>query len=54
MDPTSRWLGALTGDLRADGDFLDRLENDLAGRQQTDWTSEFERYLVIYRALPVA
>jgi uncharacterized protein YndB with AHSA1/START domain len=35
-------------------DFLDRLENDLAGRQQADWTSEFERYLVVYRALPVA
>lgn len=33
--------------------FLDRLDNDLAGRQQADWTSEFERYLVVYRALPV-
>ena len=33
--------------------FLDRLENDLAGRQHADWTSEFERYLVIYRALPI-
>jgi uncharacterized protein YndB with AHSA1/START domain len=35
-------------------DFLDRLENDLAGQEQADWTSEFERYLVVYRALPVA
>jgi uncharacterized protein YndB with AHSA1/START domain len=33
--------------------FLDRLDNDLARRQQADWTSEFERYLVVYRALPV-
>lgn len=35
-------------------DFLDRLESDMAGRRQADWTSEFERYLVVYRALPVA
>lgn len=35
-------------------DFLDRLEDDLTGRPQADWATEFARYLAVYRGLPLA